>query len=181
MSDGTITVITVLLFVFALSAFVWPLALGVHLELEERKKRGEPPAYDERQKLARLRAGSHAMYTLLFFLVFWAVMDQIGWFDWTSSILDLVLCALMLAWCVWASDCIWHDAFITWKDKRKDADILGMNYSIPMMFFVRAFCAAEITTSWVPFIFACANIVVLCIVVFCKYRRDKKAEKEGLL
>lgn len=97
MSDGTITVITVLLFVFALSAFVWPLALGVHLELEERKKRGEPPAYDERQKLARLRAGSHAMYTLLFFLVFWAVMDQIGWFDWTSSILDLVLCALMLA------------------------------------------------------------------------------------
>ena len=72
MSDGTITTITILLFVFVLSAFIWPIALGIHLEMEGRKKRGEPPAYDERQKLARLRAGSHAMYALLFLL------DEIG-------------------------------------------------------------------------------------------------------
>lgn len=37
MSEGTMTLITILLFVFALSAFVWPLALGVHLEVEEKK------------------------------------------------------------------------------------------------------------------------------------------------
>ncbi len=178
MSDETLTLITVLLFVFALSAFIWPITLGVHLELEGRKKRGEPPTYDERQKLARQKAGNHAMYVLLVFLVLWAVADRIGWFDWTESVLDLVLCALMLTWCVWASDCILHDGFSGWKDKRKDADVAALTYSIPMVMFVRAFCAGGITKSWGPFIFACANCVVLCIVLLYKWRKSKRAEKE---
>lgn len=178
MSDSTITLITGLLFLFALSAFIWPLALGIHLELEGRKKRGEPPQYDERQKLARQRAGNHAMYVLLTFLVLWAIVNQIGWFAWTDSILDLVLCALILTWCVWASDCILHDGFSSWKDKQKNADNLSGTYSVLIMTFVRTFCENKITASWLPFIFAWVNIAVMLVVVTYKARRDKKAAQE---
>lgn len=181
MSEGTITLITVLVFVFALSGFIWPLALGVHLEQEARKKRGEPPAYDERQKLARLRAGNHAMYVLLAFLALWAVVDRTGWFGWTESVLDLVLSAILLAWCVWASDCILHDGFSSWKDKRQDADVMVITYSMPVIMFVRTFCDCGITASWVPFIFACADLIVFCAVLLCKLKRAKRAEKEELL
>ena len=178
MSEGTMTLITILLFVFVLSGFIWPLALGVHLELEGRKKRGEPPAYDERQKLVRLRAGNHAMYALLGFLALWVIVDRTGWFSWTGSVLDLVMCAMLLAWCVWASECIQHDGFSSWKDKRKDADIVVITYSMPVIMFVRTFCDSEVTASWVPFILACANMAVLCAVLLYKWRREKRAEKE---
>lgn len=178
MSDETITLITILLVVFALSAFIWPFALGIHLELEGRKKRGEPPQYDERQKVARLRAGNHAMYVLLTFLVLWTIVNQLGWFTWTSSILDLVLCALILTWCVWASDCILHDGFSSWKDKQKNADALSGTYSLWIMMFVRPFCEYRITAAWLPFIFACVNTAVLLTVVLYKARRDKKTTQE---
>ena len=178
MSDATITLITVLLFVFALSAFIWPFALGIQSELESRKKRGELPQYDERQKLARQRAGNHAMYVLLIFLVLWAILNQIGWFTWTNSILDLVLCALILTWCVWASDCILHDGFSSWKDKQKNADNLSGTYSIFIMLFVRPFCDSGITASWMPFVFACVNMAVLLGVMLYKTRRDKKSAQE---
>lgn len=118
------------------------------------------------------------MYVLLCFLVLWAIIDQIGWFDWTASILDLVLCALILTWCVWASDCILHDCFSGWKDKRKDADTMALTYCMPMAMFVRPFCDCDITASWVPFIFACANAVVSCIVLLYKWRKTKHAERE---
>ncbi|MBD5161731.1 MAG: hypothetical protein HDT14_06930 [Oscillibacter sp.] len=178
MSEGTITLITILLVVFALSAFIWPFALGIHLELEGRKKRGEPPDYDERQKLARQRAGNHALYALLGFLGLWVIVDQIGWFAWTSSVLDLVLCALILTWCVWASDCILHDGFSSWKDKQKNADALSGTYSLWIMLFVRPFCEHGITASWMPFIFAFVNIAALLTVVLYKARRDKKLDAE---
>lgn len=178
MSEQTITLITILLVVFALSAFIWPFALGIHLELEGRKKRGEPPQYDERQKLARQRAGNHAMYVLLTFLVLWVIVNQIGWFTWTESVLDLVLCALILTWCVWASDCILHDGFSSWKDKQKSADGLSGSYSVSIMWLVHPFCKHGVTASWMPLIFAWVNIAVLLTVVLYKTRRDKKAAQE---
>lgn len=178
MSEQTITLITIILVVFALSAFIWPFALGIHLELEGRKKRNEPPDYDERQKLARQRAGNHALYVLLGFLGLWAIVDRIGWLSWTGSILDLVLCALILTWCVWSSDCILHDGFSSWKDRQKNADALSGTYSLWIMMFVRPFCEHGVTASWMPFIFACVNIAVLLTVVLYKARRDKKAAQE---
>ena len=58
LSEETKTVITAALLIFAAAAWIWPLALGIHLEQEARKKRNEPPEYDERQRIARLRAGN---------------------------------------------------------------------------------------------------------------------------
>ena len=177
MSNEMKTFITIGLLLFALAAWLWPLLFGVQLELEERKKRGEPPEFDERQRLIRLRAGNHTLFVLLGFLVLWAAADQLGWFAWTSSMLDMTLCALMLAWGVWASDCILHDGFASWKDKRKDADAASLTYCVSMGLFVRSFCASGVCASWVPFIFACANSAALCAVLLYKYRRAKSVAK----
>ena len=87
----------------------------------------------------------------------------------------------MLAWCVWASDCILHDGFSSWKDKRKDADLMVITFSLPMATFVRSFCDSGIAASWVPFLFACADFVVFCAVLLYKWRREKRTEKEELL
>lgn len=178
MSKETQTIITVALLVFAAAAWLWPLLAAMQIELEERKKRNEPPEYDERQRLARLRAGNHALYTLLLFLLVWTILDQLGWFAWTQSVLDMALCALILAWGVWASDCILHDGFVRWKDKRKDANASVLVYCISMLFLVRSFCVSEVCASWVPFVFVCANALILAGVVFYKYRKAKRAEIE---
>lgn len=178
MSEESKTVITVALLAFAAAAWLWPLLMGIQFELEARKKRNEPPEYDERQRIARLRAGNHALFALLGFLGVWMAVDQFGWFAWTGSTLDLTLCALLLAWGVWAADCVLHDAFATWKDKRKDANAAALTFCIPMASFVRSFCVSGACMSWTPFLFACANALILASVIFYKYRKTKKAEIE---
>lgn len=179
MSEETKTIITVALLVFAAVAWLWPLLYGMQLEIEAQKKRGDPPQYDERQRIARMRAGNHTLYVLLGFLLAWTAADQIGLFPWTSSILDMTMCALLLAWCVWASDCILHDAFVTWKDKRKDADALSLVYCWMLFFWTNPTDSGpEICDSWLPFIFACVNTAVLIFVVIYKARKWKKAEAE---
>lgn len=180
MSEETKTIVTVGLLLFAAIAWLWPLLLGMHLEMEERKKRKEPPQYDERQRLSRMRAGSHALYAVLGFLLVWAALDQLGRFDWTGSILDMTLCAMLLAWCVWASDCILHDAFVTWKDKRKDADVLSLNYCGLMIFWTRP-DSGLLCESWLPMIFSISSTAVLLGICIYKARKRKKAEIEDAL
>lgn len=179
MSKETQTIITVALLVFAAAAWLWPLLLGMQLELEARKKRGEPPQYNERQRIARLRAGNHALFALVGFLILWTILDQLGCFAWTGSVLDMTLCALILAWGVWASDCILHDAFITWKDKRKDADALALAYCWMLFIWTNpSDSGPEVCDSWLPFIFSCVYAVTLTGVVLCKARKRKRAEIE---
>lgn len=178
MSKESQTIITVGLILFAILAWLWPFVAAMQMELEARRKRGEPPEYDERQRIARLRAGNHALFALLGFLGVWMAVDQFGWFAWTGSTLDLTLCALLLAWGVWAADCVLHDAFVTWKDKRKDANAAALTFCIPMASFVRSFCVSGACMSWMPFLFACANALILASVIFYKYRKTKKAEIE---
>lgn len=176
MSGEMKTLITVGLLLFALAAWLWPLLFGMQLELEERKKRGDPPEYDERQRLVRLRAGNHTLFALLGFLGLWTAADQIGWFAWTGSPLDMTLCALTLAWGVWASDCILHDGFTGWRDRRRNADAVALTYCVSMGMFVRAFCASGMCASWAPFVFACANPAALCAIMLLKARRRAEAE-----
>lgn len=174
MSKETQTVITIALIAFAVIAWLWPLLLGIQFELEERKKRNEPPDYDERQKLARQRAGNHALYVLLGFLGLWVIVDGIGWFSWTSSVLDMALCAMLLTWCVWTSECILNDAFVTWKNKQLSASGSAATTATIMMLWANSFRSTGVVDSWAPFIFACGNTVVLCGVVLYKRQKDKK-------
>lgn len=179
MSQETQTVIIAVLVVFTVAAWLWPFLAAMYFEREERKKRNEPPQYDERQHLARLRAGNHTLYALLAFLILWTILDQLRWFAWTKSILDMALCALILAWGVWASDCILHDAFITWKDKRKDADTLALVYCWMLFFWTNpSDSGPEVCGSWLPFLFSCGYAAVLLGVIVYKVRKRKKAEVE---
>lgn len=178
MSQETKTIITVALLVFAAAAWLWPLLMGMQFELEARKKRKEPPEYDERQRLARLRAGNHALYAVVGFLLVWTILDQLGRFAWTASMLDMTLCALLLSWGVWAGDCILHDGFVSWKDKRRDANASVLVYCTSMFFFVRSFCASDVCASWVPFLFACGNAAAMAVVVIWKARKEKRAAAE---
>ena len=179
MSEETKTIITVALLVFAAAAWIWPLALGIHLEQEARKKRNEPPQFDERQRLAQLRAGNRALYALLGFLIIWTILDHFGWFSWTGSILDMTLCGLILAWGVWASDCILHDAFVPWKDKRKDADASALMYCWMLLFWTNPSDSGPgVCDSRMPFIFSCVYVAVLTGLIIYKMRKRKSAEVE---
>ncbi|MDE7261019.1 MAG: hypothetical protein K2N78_02995 [Oscillospiraceae bacterium] len=178
MSDRAQTIFLICLLVFVVISWLWPYAMALQIEWEDRKKRGEPPDYDERQKLARLQAGNHALYTLLGFLLLWVAVDQIGWFAWTGYIQDMVLCGLMLAWCVWASECILNDAFVSWKNSKKigPSGSAGI-YGTLMLTWTNSFRSSGIIDSWVPACFACGNLVVLLAVTVYKERKDKKLAK----
>ena len=179
MSEETKTIITVALLVFAAAAWIWPLALGIHLEQEARKKRNEPPQFDERQRLAQLRAGNRALYALLGLLIIWTILDHFGWFSWTGFILDMTLCGLILAWGVWASDCILHDAFVPWKDKRKDADASALMYCWMLLFWTNPSDSGPgVCDSRMPFIFSCVYVAVLTGLIIYKMRKRKSAEVE---
>ena len=178
MSREMKTLMTAGLLLFALAAWLWPLLFGIQLELEEQKKRGEPPAYDERQRLVRLRAGNHTLFALLGFLGLWTAADQLGWFAWTGSTLDMALCALTLAWGVWASDCILHDGLIGWKEKRNSSDTFALTYTTTLLLISNSFRSSGVTDSWLPFIFAVADEAVLCAAVLYKYRKEKCADRE---
>ena len=181
MSAETKNVVMACLLVFAAAAWLWPMLMGMYLEAEERKKRKEPPEYDERQRIARLRASSHALYVLVLFLIAWTVADQFGWFDWTDSLMDMTPCGLLAAWCVWSSESMLNDAFITWKDKRKDADAISLYYSGLVLWWTNMGSGPHISDSWLPFIFGCVTIFVQIGIIIYKARRRKRAESEELL
>lgn len=172
MAEETKSIITVCLLLFAASAFIWPGAYAIYLEQQQRKK--ELPRFDERQRLARQQAGNHALYVLLGFLVLWAAVNQIGCFAWTDSVLDMALCALLLTWGVWASDCILHDGFTGWKEKNT-SNATALVYCTMMLNFVNTFRMSGIVDSWAPFAFAVGNILLLVVVVLYKGQKDRQA------
>lgn len=178
MTQETKNIVTVALLLFAASAWLWPLLMAIHIEQEDRKKRGEPPLYDERQRLARMRAGNHALYVLLGFLLVWTAADQFGWFPWTGSMLDMTLCGMMLAYGVWSADCVLHDAFAGWNDKRPDFEFLPLTHCGLMLIWLNPTSGATLCDSWMPFIFWSINIVFLLGVAVYKIRKRKRAEAE---
>jgi len=179
MSKDTENLIAVGLLLFAALAWLWPLLAAMQIEIDERKKRKEPPQYDERQKIARLRAGNHALFALLGFLLVWAIVDHLEWVPWTGAVLDLTLCGMILAWGIWAAECILHDAFITWKDKRKDADALALTYCWALFIWTNPLDSGmAICDTWLPFAFSCIYVAVLSGVIIYKARKRKKAEAE---
>jgi len=177
MSDRAQTAFLIGLLVFVVFAWIWPYAMAIQIEWEDRKKRGDPPDYDERQKLARLKAGNHALYVLIGYLMLWVVVDQIGWFAWTGYTLDMVLCGLILAWCVRMSECILNDALVSWKDKQLGASGSAVFSATLMLTWTNGFKSTGIVDSVVPLVFACGNLAALCIVVLYKHWKDKKLEK----
>ena len=169
MSGKVQTAVLIGVLVLALLAWLGPLAAAVQMEWEAKKKRGGPPDYDERQRLARQRAGNHALYALVGFLALWAVVEQFGWFTWTGAVLDMVVCALLLAWCVWTVDCVLNDA-AAWGNKRFDGDGAALLSAVCMLSCISSI---EIFDSWAPCAFACGNIAALYGARLYKRRKER--------
>lgn len=181
MTPETKKIVTAALLLFTALAWLWPPLMAMHLEREDRKKRNEPPQYDERQRLARLRAGNHALYVLLGFLAVWAAADQFKWFWWTSSPLDMALCGMMLVYGIWSVDCVLHDAFTSWKDKRWDADFLPLTHCGLIFIWLSPTSGTKVCDSWMPFRVWCVVVVSLLIAAVYKIRKRKKADAEDAL
>ena len=180
MSEETKTIITVALLVFAAAAWIWPLALGIHLEQEARKKRNEPPQFDERQRLAQLRAGNRALYALLGLLAVWTVLDMTGLAAWTDSVIDLFLCALALFHGVWTLDCLLHDAYIGWRAK-PHANGFASLIAMYLFFLTNTFRAGAVTATWLPLLFAGCGFGTVRGGVLWQQRREKGQTEDAAL
>ena len=177
MSDRTqfIAIIGMLALIFG--AYLGALGLIGYYDKKEHEKRGEPPRFDERQRIVRLRAGNHALCALIVFLILWTLLDQLG-YDWLGNIWSMLFCALFLVWGVWSVDCILHDGFIGWKEQKNIPNSYALSYTVMMLMPTSNFRSMGITDSWLPAVFIFTDAVVLGIVVLCKYRKEKRAERE---
>lgn len=177
MTEGTQNVILVVLFLFVLSGFSWPLLVAMQQEMEQREKElGGLPRFDERQQLARLRAGCRSLAVLVVFLVLWAALDASGRFSWTGGASDVIVCALLLAWLVWVSDCTLHDAIVGWKEKEPFSGIL----LVTTLNLVNALRAIEVIKSKFPVIFAwCIAFAYLGVLLYKHFKSRRKTGDEG--
>ena len=173
MSDRTQFIIGVAGLGLIFGAYFGALALAGWYDKKEREKRGELPFFDERQRLARLRAGNHALYTLVALLIVWVVLDGIGRFEWTGEILDMVLSALLAAWGVWAAECIWNDGYISWKHKELSNTSALTGLTI-MLNVTNVFRSSSVIKSILPFIVCCVDMLVLIAVIVYKWRKEKQ-------
>ena len=173
MSEGAKTAVLLALLVFALSAILWPLAMGIHQEQQaQREERRGRPRFDERQKLARLRASAHGLYALLGLLAVWTVLDLTGRAGWTDSSIDLFLCALALFHGVWTLDCLLHDAYIGWRAK-PHANGFASLIAMYLFFLTNAFRAGGVTATWLPLLFAGGSFGAVLGGVLWQQRREK--------
>ena len=164
------------------AGFGWPLLAAAYYEKQARENRGEPPRFDERQRLARQRGGNHALYVLIGFLIVWACLDMGGWFGWTGSVLDLVLCALPLTLGVWTADCVLHSAFSGWKEKNT-SDSFALSLMVIIANFISPFWIGGFLKSRLPGFFAMGSVLALGGVYLYQHvllpRMAKQAEDEG--
>ena len=69
MSENMQFILMLGILIFIFGAYFAALAIAGWYDKKERESRGELPMFDERQRLARLRAGNHALYALIVFLI----------------------------------------------------------------------------------------------------------------
>lgn len=176
MSENMQLILMLGILIFIFGAYFAALAIAGWYDKKEREKRGELPMFDERQRLARLRAGNHALYALIVFLILWTALDQLG-YDWLGDSWSMLLCALLLAWGIWAADCIRNDGFISWKHKGMSNAYAFSVLAILIKLF-NTFHSSGIIKTLLPFIFWCADALLLIVVIVYKRRKDKQVEKE---
>ena len=177
MSENIQFIMTIGILILIFGAYFGALALAGWYDQKERQKRGEPPRFDERQRIARLRAGNHTLYALLVFLILWTVLDQMDC-GWLGNAWSMLFCALLLAWGVWTADCILHDGFIGWKEKNS-SNTMALSWAAMLFMNMNSFHSSGVTDSWLPMLFAGGIALILAAIVLYQYRLEKRAEKEG--
>lgn len=173
MSDNTQFIVGIGIIALIFGAFLFAMGLAAYYDEQEREKRGEPPRYDERQRIVRLRAGNRALAALVVYLVLWTICSQLG-YAWAQSIWSMLFSALFLVWGVWSVDCVFHDGFIGWKEQKNTPDYLAM--TVTWLLYPTAYNFKGI--SWMPLLFVSADVVVLGAVLLYKRRKEKRMAGE---
>lgn len=128
-------IILAVLVVFAILVYLVPLVAGIYMEEQERKKRGEPDnskaQYDERQKLIRLEAGMHALYTLVAYLLVWLVLEYLGvLLYWETRTFTLLAAGLLLTFVVWSGECILRGAMLGFNQRKSESGQIISYFSL---------------------------------------------------
>lgn len=133
MSPSDKALLTVLV-VFAILVWLLPMIAGIYMEEQERKKRGEPDnskaQYDERQKLIRLEAGTHAFYTLIAYLLIWLVLEFADVLHWEARTVTLLAAGVMLAMLVWNGECILRGAMLGFNQQKNEASQITTYFAV---------------------------------------------------
>ena len=128
-------IILAVLVVFAILVYLVPLIAGICMEEQERKKRGEPDnskaQYDERQKLIRLEAGTHALYTLAAYLLVWLVLEYLdALLRWETRTFTLLTAGLLLTFVVWSGECILRGAMLGFNQRKSESGQIISYFSL---------------------------------------------------
>ncbi|MBD5153992.1 MAG: hypothetical protein HDT15_02665 [Oscillibacter sp.] len=133
-------IILAVLVIFAVLMWLMPVVAAAYIEQQERKKRGEPDEskaqYDERQKLIRLEASSHALYALGGYLLVWMVLEFLDVLHWGPRTLTLLAAGLLLAVVVWNSECILRDAMLGFNQRKSESGQIIMYFSLGLCWLV---------------------------------------------
>ena len=123
-------IILVIVVIAAVLIYTLPFTVGLYIERQDRKKRGEPDTskaqYDERQKLIRLKASQHALYVLCGYLLVWMVAEAGGVLHWEDRTVDLLAGGLMLALVVWNGECILRGAMLGYNQRKNEGPQISM-------------------------------------------------------
>lgn len=133
-------IILTVLVIFAVLMWLMPVAAGLYIEQQERKKRGEPDEskaqYDERQKLIRLEAGTHALYALGGYLLLWMVLEFADALLWEDRTITLLMGGLMLAVVVWSGECILRGAMLGFNQRKNESGQIIRYFSLGLCWLV---------------------------------------------
>ena len=183
---GTKEIVVIVIMVICGILWLGPMCIAMYIEDQERRKRGEPPPnkalYDERQTLIRLRAGVHALFALVGYLVLWAVFDHFGGWAWTGEVAPLVFGGVILAAAVWTVECTLRDAAVGWNQKNGAASQLTI-------FSTYLICCAtwggifwedgKVVFGCVMYLTALGMAVMDLVMIYANRRRKKRLEQEG--
>lgn len=133
-------IILAVLIIFAVLVWLMPIVAGAYIEQKERKKRGEPEEskarYDERQKLIRLEAGTHALYALNGYLLVWMALESADALLWEDRTITLLMAGLLLAMVVWNSECILRGAMLGFNQRKNESGQIIMYVSLGLCWLV---------------------------------------------
>ena len=133
-------IILAVLVIFAVLMWLMPIVAATYIEQQERKKRGEPDEgkaqYDERQKLIRLEAGTHALYALGAYLLVWAVLEFADALLWEDRTITLIISGLLLAVVVWSGECILRGAMLGFNQRKNESGQIIMYFSLGLCWLV---------------------------------------------
>lgn len=178
-------VILVFFLVFALLIYLLPLAAGLYMERKDRRRRGEPDPekakYDERQRLIRLEAGTHALYAAGACLLVWFVLEAAGFLHWPERNLPLLGGSLLLPLLVWNGECILRDAYLGYNQKKNENSQVIMYLVLGVCWTAIGAVNLEVPSiSLLPVVqlLMGGSWLVMGVLMLCARRRRKLAERE---